>query len=74
MNVAVELLAEESCAWLDRESGDVGRLWWLPGPLIPGMKDISVVVLCDGDLVIAERLVSLIDAIRRVKWSLLDPK
>lgn len=73
MNVAGELLAEARQAWRGQESGDEGRLWWLPGALVRGMRDIGANALCGGDGAQARQLSALLDAIGRVRWTKVDP-
>lgn len=73
VNVAGELLAEARQAWRGQESGDSGRLWWLPGALVRGMRDIGEDALCGGDDIQGRQLSSLLEAIGRVRWSKVDP-
>lgn len=72
-SVAGELLAEAEGAAGGAESGDTGRLWWLPGALLGGMRDIGAYALCAGDLRKAEKLRELLVSIPRVQWSAIDP-
>lgn len=49
------------------ESGDIGRLLWLPDPLLRSMLDIGVIALCFVDRSRAEKLEKMITAIPQVR-------
>eukprot|EP00171_Calliarthron_tuberculosum_P001147 IDg1147t1 len=72
-NVAAELLYEARSAWNGQESGDRGRLWWIPGALLRGMRDIGPLGLCGGDRPLSGKLEKLLEAITHVRWSAIDP-
>lgn len=72
--VAAELLSEAEAACNGGEARDEGRLWRVPRALLQGMKSIEEVALCDADEQQGRRLKDLLDAIPRVRWSLVDPE
>lgn len=65
--VAKELLASSTFR------NDVPRLWCLPEKLVEAMEKFGLLEVCGGDALQEERLRSLIEVMRNVKWELVDP-
>lgn len=66
-NVASDLFAEAYSAWNIQEAGDEGRLWWLPGCHIQGMKQIGERALFRGYVLQGKNLNELLDTIPQVR-------
>lgn len=55
------------------EAAQRAHLWWLPSKLLEGMLQIGVDTLVNGHAERARRLAALFDAVRVVRWDLVDP-
>lgn len=74
VNVTGEILDEAERASCGDESGDVDRFWWLPGALLLGLRDFGPLYLCGADWMRAGRQADFLDAISRVRWSIVDDR